>query len=204
MKDLWHFEQEAAQRGCKKIAGIDEAGRGPWAGPVVAAAVILDVNRIPHGLNDSKKLPESKRESLFEEIMKSAEVGVGIADVARIDGHNILNATMWAMEAALSGLSRPSDYVLIDGNRMPDLPCASETVVKGDGRSLSIAAASVAAKVTRDRAMADHAREFPGYGWERNQGYGTAEHRAGIARLGITPLHRRSFRPVREALEIPS
>ncbi len=195
------LEQGALARGFARIAGVDEAGRGPWAGPVVAAAVILDVNRIPHGLNDSKKLPESKRESLFEEIMKSAEVGVGIADVARIDGHNILNATMWAMEAALSGLSRPSDYVLIDGNRKPDLPCASETVVKGDGRSLSIAAASIIAKVTRDRIMCDLAKTYPVYGFERHKGYGTAFHQQALAKAGPCPHHRKSFAPIRALFE---
>lgn len=195
------LEQGALSRGLGCIAGVDEAGRGPWAGPVVAAAVILDVKSIPDGLNDSKKLTESKRESLFKEIMKSADVGIGIADVARIDEHNILGATMWAMSEAVAGLTQRADYVLIDGNRKPGLPCPCETVVKGDGRSVSIAAASIIAKVTRDRIMADLARAYPVYGFERHKGYGTAFHQQALAEAGPCPHHRKSFAPIRALLE---
>lgn len=194
------LETAAFNAGYQAVAGIDEAGRGPWAGPVVAAAVMLDPDTIPNGLNDSKKLTAQAREDLFDQIEARARVGVGIADVERIDRDNILAATLWAMRAALDDLSQAPGYALIDGNRMPDLPCPAETVVKGDGRCLSIAAASIIAKTTRDRIMCALADEFPGYGWERNMGYGTAEHSAAIDRLGVTPHHRRSFRPVRLAL----
>ena len=183
-------------RGIAPVAGIDEAGRGPWAGPVVAAAVILDTSHIPKGIDDSKKLDPAQRERLFEEIMSRAEVAVGIADVARIDRDNILQATLWAMTQALTALPRSPLGALIDGTIAPTLPCPVETIIEGDTRSLSIAAASIIAKVTRDRLMVALAREHPGYGWERNKGYGVVEHRAGIARLGLTPHHRRSFRPV--------
>ena len=195
------LEQAAIAQGLSRVAGIDEAGRGPWAGPVVAAAVVLDLSCIPNGLNDSKKLPESKRESLFAEIMKCAEVGIGIADVNRIDQHNILQATLWAMAKAEAGLSKPCDHALIDGNRRPDLQCSCETVVKGDGRSLSIAAASIIAKVTRDRIMTDLAAEFPAYGFERHKGYGTAQHQDALARVGPCAHHRKSFAPIKALLE---
>lgn len=196
----YSFEQTALSRGYETVAGIDEAGRGPWAGPVVAAAVVLDPIQVPDGLNDSKKLTARAREQLFDAIMAQADVGVGIADVARIDRDNILAATLWAMAEALDGLACSPDFALIDGNRMPALPCAGETVVKGDGRSVSIAAASIIAKTTRDRLMGRLGAEFPGYGWERNMGYGTREHSGAIERLGVTPHHRRSFRPIRLAL----
>ena len=201
-KDLPDFalEMAALDAGHKAVAGIDEAGRGPWAGPVVAAAVVLDPDNIPDGLNDSKKLTAQARDALFDQISALAHVGVGIADVDRIDRDNILAATLWAMRAALDDLSSAPAYALIDGNRMPDLPCPAETVVKGDGRCLSIAAASIIAKTTRDRIMRSLSEECPGYGWERNMGYGTAEHSAAIGRLGVTPHHRRSFRPIRLAL----
>ncbi len=197
----YSLEQDAVQRGFQRIAGIDEAGRGPWAGPVVAAAVVLDASRIPDGLNDSKKLTESKRESLFAEIMALADVGVGIADVERIDRCNILKATLWAMGEAAAKLERPADYSLIDGNKAPDLPMHSQTVVKGDGRSLSIAAASIVAKVTRDRIMTGLAAEFPAYGFERHKGYGTAFHQNALAQNGPCLHHRRSFAPIRALLE---
>jgi ribonuclease HII len=184
------------------IAGIDEAGRGPWAGPVVAAAVILDPNRIPVGHNDSKQLSEPVRERLFAEILNSAQLAVGIADVARIDHDNILQATLWAMATALRSLPTRPAAALIDGNRLPVLPCPAEAVIKGDALSLSIAAASIVAKVTRDRMMRQLSGDFPGYGWERNKGYGTQEHRRAIAEIGVTPHHRRSFAPIREALQM--
>lgn len=184
------------------VAGVDEAGRGPWAGPVVAAAVILDETNIPAGLNDSKKLSQAKREVLFDEIIRTAQVGVGIAEVVRIDQDNILQATLWAMSEACNYLERGPSAVLIDGNRCPlNLPCPAQPLVKGDGLSMSIAAASIIAKVTRDRIMVALAREFPAYGWERNKGYGTRDHVAALARHGVTAHHRRSFKPIREILD---
>lgn len=201
VKPDYSLERGALQRGFGRIVGIDEAGRGPWAGPVVAAAVVLDEAHVPEGLNDSKKLAESKRESLFSEIMERADVGIGIADVERIDRTNILKATLWAMGEAVSKLEVPADYGLIDGNKAPDLSIACETVVKGDGRSLSIAAASIVAKVTRDRIMTKLAAEFPAYGFERHKGYGTAFHQSALAEQGPCCHHRTSFAPIRALLE---
>lgn len=178
------------------VAGIDEAGRGPWAGPVVAAAVILDPRQVPAGLNDSKKLSATRREALFGELMAAARTGVGSAGTDEIDRLNILEATMLAMMRAFAALPVVPAHALIDGTRAPPLPCPSTTVVRGDARCLSIAAASIVAKVTRDRLMSDLARAYPGYGWERNAGYGTAEHRRALDQLGLTPHHRRSFAPV--------
>ena len=186
------FERRAPQ----PVAGIDEAGRGPWAGPVVAAAVILDPRRIPAGLDDSKKLPAARRQALHDELMVSARTGIGAAGVDEIDRLNILEATMLAMSRALAALPVPPAHALVDGTRAPLFACPATTVVKGDARCLSIAAASIIAKVTRDRLMADLARSFPGYGWERNAGYGTPEHRRALECLGLTPHHRRSFRPI--------
>lgn len=181
------------------VAGIDEAGRGPLAGPVVAAAVILPPSGAPASLDDSKRLTPELREDLYEEIIACAWVGVGVAGVNRIDTHNILQATLWAMGVALSHLSVTPAAAIVDGNVAPFLPCPSKTLVQGDALSVSVAAASVVAKVTRDRMMVALAREFPGYGWERNKGYGTPEHHQALKRLGITAHHRRSFQPVREA-----
>lgn len=196
------FELEAAemQLDAGAIAGVDEAGRGPWAGPVVAAAVILDPNRIPASLDDSKVLDEDARAHLFNHIMRWARVGVGIADVGRIDRDNILNATLWAMREAVLQLEESPRLVLVDGNRAPRLPMETRTIVKGDAKCVSIAAASIIAKVTRDRLMMTYAREFPGYGFERHKGYGTPEHQSAIDKLGVCALHRRSFRPVQLAL----
>lgn len=191
-----------------RIAGIDEAGRGPWAGPVVAAAAILDMETLPSSLrdklDDSKKLSARRREVLFAALhdSKAATVGVGQADVQEIDDINILNATYRAMVRALEALNKKVDLALVDGNKVPSLPCRAMPVVKGDGKSLSIAAASVVAKVTRDRLMTDLAAQFPGYGWETNMGYGTAKHQAALASLGVTPHHRRSFASVRVALDV--
>ncbi len=195
------LESAALKRGFATVAGVDEAGRGPWAGPVVAAAVVLDPSHIPDGLNDSKKLTESKREFLFEKILSNAEVGIGIADVARIDEHNILQASLWAMGQAVGNLCAPAEFCLIDGNKEPEITCPCETVVKGDGRSLSIAAASIIAKVTRDRIMIDLAAEFPVYGFERHKGYGTAYHQQALAQVGPSDHHRKSFAPIRALLE---
>ncbi len=182
------------------VCGVDEAGRGPWAGPVVAGAVILDPANIPDGLEDSKKLKPTRREVLLAEIQQSARIGVGIADVAEIDTFNILQATLLAMARAVADLGTLPDLALVDGNQEPALACPVRCVVKGDGKSLSIAAASIVAKVTRDRIMATLARRHPGYGWERNAGYGTDAHRAGLAELGVTEHHRRSFAPIRVLL----
>ncbi|MDX2224428.1 MAG: ribonuclease HII [Rhodospirillaceae bacterium] len=188
------------------IAGIDEAGRGPWAGPVVAAAVVFDIGKAPQALceaiDDSKKLNPSVRERLCAELLAcpAASVGVGRAEVEEIDRLNILKATFLAMGRALDDLKRPVDHALIDGNRAPPLPCTVEMLVKGDSRSLSIAAASIVAKVTRDRLMRELARQYPGYGWDSNAGYGTPEHQDAVTRLGVTPHHRRSFAPVRARL----
>ena len=197
------LETAALDGGHWTVAGIDEAGRGPWAGPVLAAAVVLDPDNIPGGLNDSKKLTAQVRDTLFERISAMAHVGIGIAGVDRIDRDNILGATLWAMRAALDDLPSAPAYALVDGNRMPDLPCPAETVIRGDARCLSIAAASIIAKAARDRIMRNLSEQYPGYGWERNMGYGTAEHSAAIGRLGVTPHHRRSFRPVRLRWDCP-
>ncbi|TPE52265.1 ribonuclease HII [Amaricoccus solimangrovi] len=183
------------------VCGVDEVGRGPWAGPVVAAAVILDVTAIPAGLDDSKRLPAARRAALHDELIVSARWGVGIASVAEIDEINILQASFLAMRRALAALGTPPAVALIDGKHLPPgLPCEGRAIVGGDGRALSIAAASVIAKVTRDRMMTELARDFPGYGWESNMGYGTRAHQSGLARLGITPHHRRSFRPIHNIL----
>lgn len=182
------------------VVGIDEAGRGPWAGPVVAAAVILDPTRIPDGIDDSKALEPEDREAIYARLIAVAEIGVGIADVRRIDRDNILNATMWAMAQAVRKLQSKPRLALIDGNRAPDLRCQTRTVVGGDARCLSIAAASIVAKVTRDRLMVALGLELPNYGFERHKGYGTPEHQTAIGRHGVTPHHRRSFRPVQMAL----
>ncbi len=196
------FELEAAelQLGSGPVAGVDEAGRGPWAGPVVAAAVILDPDRIPANIDDSKVIDEEGRAFLYNRIMKVADVGIGIAEIDRIDRDNILGASLWAMAEAVGQLSAKPRLVLIDGNRAPRLSVPTRTIVKGDAKCLSIAAASIIAKVTRDRIMLALARDFPGYGFERHKGYGTPEHQAAIQRLGVCALHRRSFKPVQLAL----
>ncbi len=183
-----------------RVAGIDEAGRGPWAGPVVAAAVVLNQSKMPDelrfGIKDSKVISSAKRERLFSLLRLHTEIGVGRAEVTEIDETNILSATFMAMKRALQALSISVDFALVDGNQAPNLPCKVETVVKGDSRSLSIAAASIVAKVHRDREMAMLAKTFPGYGWEKNAGYGTKEHREALARIGVTPHHRKTFSPV--------
>jgi ribonuclease HII len=190
------FERDAKTRGFAIICGIDEAGRGPWAGPVVAAAVVLDVDNIPMGLNDSKKLTHAKRDVLFADIMESAQVGIGIGDETRIDRDNILATTLWAMAQAVDQLKTEPDFALVDGNRAPQLSCDVQTIVEGDAKSLSIAAASIIAKVTRDRLMVEMDRAFPGYGFARHKGYGTAAHHAALLSLGPCPHHRKSFKPI--------
>ena len=183
------------------VAGVDEAGRGPWAGPVVAAAVVLDRAAVPEGLNDSKKLSPKRREVLFEEIVGSAKVGVGIGSVVEIDQIGVARANDLAMCRAIDDLGTVPAFVLIDGIWVPKaLRRPALAVKKGDSRSMSIAAASIIAKVTRDRIMAGLDAECPGYGWIRNQGYGTAAHAEALERLGVTPHHRRSFKPVHNIL----
>lgn len=195
------FETEACSLGCIRIAGVDEVGRGPLAGPVLAAAVILDPERIPDGLNDSKMLTAKRREALDVSIRETAVFAIGIASVEEIDAINILNASHLAMVRAIAALPVAADHLLIDGNRMPPgLPCAARTIIGGDALCLSIAAASIVAKVARDRIMVDLAQQHPGYGWERNAGYATADHREALKNLGVTAAHRRSFAPVHNIL----
>ena len=184
-----------------RVAGVDEAGRGPLAGPVVAAAVVLDPGNIPDGLDDSKKLTAKRRGLVLTELLKSAVVGIGIASVEEIDEMNILRASHLAMERALDHLADVPEVALIDGNLIPrNLPCRGVPVVKGDTRSLSIAAASIVAKERRDAIMVDLAQQHPGYGWETNKGYPSKSHKAALIELGVTPHHRRSFRPVHNIL----
>jgi ribonuclease HII len=183
------------------LAGVDEAGCAPLAGPVVAAAVVLDRNHFPRGIDDSKVVPAREREAICARLYKVARVGVGIASVEEIDRLNIFWARMLAMSRAVDALGFDPAMILVDGNRCPKWQRPSVAIVAGDAKCRSIAAASIVAKVTRDRIMADHARQHPGYGWERNKGYGTPEHYQGLDRLGPTPLHRRSFAPVRACLE---
>lgn len=196
----YSFEAAAHARGLVRVAGVDEVGRGPLAGPVTAAAVVLDLARVPHGLRDSKTLGAGRREALARELAECAEVSVAHASVEEIDRLNILHASLLAMERAVAGL-RAVDHCLIDGNKIPKaLNRRAEAIVKGDARSLSIAAASIVAKVARDAIMVDLAQQYPGYGWERNAGYPTADHLAALKNLGVTPWHRRSFRPVHNRL----
>lgn len=197
------YSLEAAlhAQGLRRVAGVDEVGRGPLAGPVIAAAVVLDPARLPAGLDDSKRMTPGPREIACAAIEAAAEVGIGEASVAEIDEMNVLRASHLAMMRALAALSRPPDHVLVDGNLLPrGLEIAATAVVKGDGRSLSIAAASIVAKVARDRIMAALAQQHPGYGWESNAGYPTKCHKSALINLGITPHHRRSFKPVHNIL----
>jgi ribonuclease HII len=191
----FRFETAALDEGLRPC-GIDEAGRGPWAGPVVAAAVILDATRFPEGLNDSKKLTEAKRESLFDPIKALADVGVGMASVEEIDRLNILQANHLAMQRAVAALKSKPTLALVDGNRVPPLSIRVQTIVRGDAKCLSIAAASIIAKVTRDRMMVDLDNRYPGYGFARHKGYGTSAHSQALQRLGPCPIHRKSFAPI--------
>jgi ribonuclease HII len=190
------FEEDLISRGALCVAGVDEVGRGPLAGPVTAAAVILDPANIPDGLNDSKMLSRKKREALEPLIFANAEVSIAHATVEEIDEINILRASHLAMERAIAGLGRV-DHALIDGNMIPrGLIIPATTIIKGDARSLSIAAASIVAKICRDRIMVGLAQQYPGYGWDTNAGYGSKSHISALHRLGVTPHHRRSFKPV--------
>lgn len=201
MRPDFSFEQAALSRGARRIAGVDEVGRGPLAGPVTAAAVILDPDHIPEGLNDSKKLTAARRDGLAEWLMTHCDWSVAHVSVAEIDRLNIYHAAHLAMCRAVAGLRQPPCHVLVDGNRVPrDLALPAEAVVTGDARCLSIAAASIVAKVLRDRIMEDLAQQYPGYGWEANAGYPTPSHKKALLDIGVTPHHRRSFKPVHNIL----
>ena len=192
--DWYLYEKEAATRGYTAVCGIDEAGRGPLAGPVYAAAVILPAGCDIPGLNDSKKLTEAKREALFDVICdRAVAFGIGSADEKEIDAVNILQATYLAMRRAVEALPVPCNFAMVDGNRMPPLPVPGRTIVKGDAQSASIAAASILAKVSRDRLMLQYARQYPAYGFEKHKGYGTKDHYAALEAHGPCPIHRLSF-----------
>ncbi|MEE1153991.1 MAG: ribonuclease HII [Acutalibacteraceae bacterium] len=192
--DWFLYENQLAQQGYSSICGVDEAGRGPLAGPVCAAAVILKPNDIIEGVNDSKKLTEKKREALFDIIKEKAiSYSIAFATVEEIEEINILNATMLAMKRAVEGLDVPSDYAIIDGNKTPNLNIPCESIVKGDAKSMSIAAASILAKVSRDRLLLEYAKQYPEYGFEKHKGYGTKVHTQAIREFGPCPVHRMSF-----------
>ncbi len=200
--DLWSFERQLRHENILRVAGVDEAGRGPLAGPVVSAAVILPDDCPIQGLNDSKKLSPTRRELLFEEIYASAlAVGIGIVDREAIDRINILQASLLSMRMAVAKLSPPPDYLLIDGKfTLAHTATPQQAIVKGDARSASIAAASIVAKVSRDRLMHSYHRQYPLFGFDRHKGYPTRAHKAAIAAHGPCPIHRRSFRGVKEHL----
>lgn len=193
MVDL-EYENKAREKGYKIICGIDEAGRGPLAGPVCAAAVILPKDKIIEGINDSKKITEKKREKIFEDILKEAvSVGIGWASVEEIEEINILNAAMLAMKRAVDDMKTKPDFAYVDGNTTPPLNIDCETVTGGDAKIMSVAAASIVAKVSRDRLMRKYADEYPDYGFDKHKGYGTKAHTAAILEYGACPLHRPSF-----------
>lgn len=195
------YERRLYQKGLEWVAGVDEVGRGPLAGPVVAAAVILPKNCKIRHLNDSKKIPKSKHQAIYQQVLDRAlAVGIGIKDAGCIDQVNIYEATKLAMLEALSRLDKEPQHLLIDAMTL-DSPLAQTAIIKGDANSLSIAAASIVAKVTRDRLMADYDSLYPGYGFARNAGYGTREHLESLDRLGLTPIHRRSFEPIKSMIE---
>ena len=195
------FEAAAIARGAHLVAGVDEVGRGPLCGPVTAAAVILNPDAIPEGLNDSKKLSARRRNELFDWLTRNCDWSVAHVDVEEIDRLNIYHASHLAMCRAVAGLKQRPDYVLVDGNKLPrDLGLSAEAIVKGDARSVTIAATSILAKVLRDRIMESLAQQYPGYGWEVNAGYPTPAHKRALLELGVTPHHRRSFKPVHNIL----
>ena len=201
LEKMLAYEKELYAQGIDLIAGVDEVGRGPLAGPVVAAAVILPkACKIP-GLNDSKKIPKSKHKEIYEAVLQNAiAIGIGVKDNQVIDQVNIYEATKLAMMEAIGQLDPQPQHLLIDAMRL-DLPIAQTSIIKGDANSLSIAAASIVAKVTRDQMMEEFDREYPGYDFAQNAGYGTAKHLAGLDKLGVTPIHRRSFEPVKSMCE---
>ena len=201
LESMLSYEKELNKQGLTLIAGVDEVGRGPLAGPVVAAAVILPQNCKIKGLNDSKKIPKKKHLEIFQAVQDQAlSIGIGIMDNQVIDQVNIYEATKLAMKEALSKLSLKPDYLLIDAMKL-DVEIPQESIIKGDANSLSIAAASIVAKVTRDKLMADYDKEFPGYGFAKNAGYGTKSHLQGLERNGVTPIHRKTFEPVKSMCE---
>lgn len=200
LEAMLFYEKALYENGVEFIAGIDEVGRGPLAGPVVAAAVILPQGCKIRYLNDSKKIPKAKHEAIYQEVMEQAvAVGVGVKDAAVIDQVNIYEATKLAMLEALGQLSQEPEHLLIDAMKL-DTPLPQTSIIKGDANSLSIAAASIVAKVTRDKMMAAYDKEFSGYGFAKNAGYGTAEHLEGLNKLGITPIHRKTFEPIKSML----
>lgn len=199
------YEAEKMQQGYRCIIGVDEVGRGPWAGPVVAAAAWLNPQDLPLDATDSKKLTAKKREALYPIILEKAKVAIAEASVEEIDALNIREATLLAMTRAVEKLktdhSLKPDFISIDGNALPkDLPCDAEAVIKGDGNVLSISCASIVAKIYRDNLMAQLAERHPHYAWERNAGYGTKDHQIGLAQAGVTNHHRKSFKPIKELL----
>ena len=201
LETLLNYEKSLYARGIELIAGVDEVGRGPLAGPVVAAAVILPKLCKIKGLNDSKKIPKSKHEAIYNQVMKEAvAVGIGIKDNYVIDDVNIYEATKLAMIEAIEKLNPQPEHLLIDAMNL-DLPIEQTSIIKGDANSLSIAAASIIAKVTRDKMMADYEQEFPGFAFAKNAGYGTKEHLSGIDKFGVTPIHRRSFEPIKSIIK---
>lgn len=192
--DWFLYENEISAKGYTHICGVDEAGRGPLAGPVCAAAVILKPNDIIEGVNDSKKLSEKKREALFDIIKERAiSYSIAWASVEEIEEINILNATMLAMQRAVNGLNIPADYAIIDGNKTPSLSIPCNYIIKGDAKSMSIAAASILAKVSRDRLLLEYAKQYPQYMFEKHKGYGTKVHTQAIKEYGPCPIHRMSF-----------
>lgn len=201
LEKMLAYEKELYTQGIHLIAGVDEVGRGPLAGPVVAAAVILPENcKIP-GLNDSKKIPKSKHKEIYEAVLQNAiAIGIGVKDNQVIDQVNIYEATKLAMMEAIGQLDPQPQHLLIDVMKL-DLPIPQTSIIKGDANSLSIAAASIVAKVTRDQMMEEFDREYPGYDFAQNAGYGTAKHLAGLDKLGVTPIHRRSFEPIKSMCE---
>ena len=201
LEQMLRYEKELYKAGYQAIAGIDEVGRGPLAGPVVAAAVILPLGCKIKGLNDSKKIPKKKHQEIYQAVMdKALAVGIGLMDSNIIDQVNIYEATKLAMKEALSKLSLKPDYLLIDAMKL-DVEIPQESIIKGDANSLSIAAASIVAKITRDKLMADYDKEFPRYGFAKNAGYGTKSHLQGLERSGVTPIHRKTFEPVKSMCE---
>lgn len=178
------------------IIGVDEVGRGPLAGPVISAAIILNKEKIPEGINDSKKLSKKKREVINEELISQHSFAIGIASVEEIDKINILQASLLAMKRAVLNLNIKPQTILVDGNKLPDLEYNMYPIIKGDSKSISIAAASIIAKVYRDKLMQDLSLQYPGYYWEKNSGYGTKQHLLALNNLGVTPIHRKSFAPI--------
>ena len=201
MPDL-SIEKNKNNLNYKLIAGVDEAGRGPWAGPVYSAAVILDISKIPAEINDSKKMSEKKRDEIYSRIVSEHHYSIGVADVNEIDELNILQASLLSMKRAITNLHLYPDFVLIDGVHRPNLDVDSENIIRGDSKSLSIAAASIIAKVERDRFMKKIDEEYPCYNWKKNKGYGTKEHQNALNIHGISKHHRKSFSPIRKILSL--